>query len=194
VHSGSIGRVLQTVGLGPHRLNIDKRPAWFFDRKKYGGILVDIGAHQIDQFLHFTGSTTAQVVVSRTGNLSHAEYPELEDFGEMLLQGDRGSGYARVDWHTPPALEPDGRLFILGTEGQIEIRKDRDVLGRSGHSHLFLANRDGNQYIDSSSYPLLYGQLFIQDVRDRTETAMTQAHCFLVCRLAIEAQASAAGM
>src|SRR6185436_10355753 len=30
VKSGAIGKVIQTIGLGPHRMNPEKRPAWFF--------------------------------------------------------------------------------------------------------------------------------------------------------------------
>ena len=62
VHDGVIGRVIQVLGLGPHRLNADKRPAWFFKREEYGGILCDIGSHQIEQFLSYTGNTGAVAV------------------------------------------------------------------------------------------------------------------------------------
>src|SRR5690606_19522389 len=62
VKAGAIGKVIQTIGLGPHRMNIRSRPEWFFDKKYFGGIICDIGSHQCDQFLFFTGSTTGEVV------------------------------------------------------------------------------------------------------------------------------------
>ena len=134
VKAGAIGRVLQTVGLGPHRMNPKTRPAWFFERARYGGILCDIASHQADQFLFFTGSTRAEVVASQVGNLNHPQYPGLEDFGDVLLRGDGGTGYIRVDWFTPDGLATwgDGRLTILGTDGFIEIRKNIDIAGRPG--------------------------------------------------------------
>src|SRR5258708_25298546 len=58
VKAGAIGRVVQTVGLGPHRINVPSPPDWFFRKAQYGGILCDISPHQVDQFLYFTGSTT----------------------------------------------------------------------------------------------------------------------------------------
>src|SRR4029077_13260215 len=121
-----------------------------FDHARYGGILCDIGSHQADQFLFFTGSTSAEVVVSQVANYAHPEYPELEDFGDMLLRGDRGTGYVRVDWFTPDGLNSwgDGRLTILGTDGFIEIRKNTDLAGRAGGSHLFLVDAHRTQYID----------------------------------------------
>jgi len=193
VRSGAIGRVLQTVGLGPHRLNRHLRPAWFFDHQAYGGILADIASHQIDQFLHFAGVDDATIVKSRVGNLGHPDDPGLEDFGEILLARGRASGYIRVDWFTPDGLDAwgDGRLTILGSEGYIELRKYIDVCGRPGKDHLFLVNHEGSRYIDCSSAPLPYYTDLWRDIFERTETAMPHAHCFKVCELALKAQQQA---
>ena len=193
VRAGAIGRVIQTVGLGPHRINAPSRPKWFFERARYGGILCDIASHQMDQFLHFTGTTEPRVVASRVANHEHPEYPELEDFGEALLEGEGCSGYVRVDWFTPDGLSTwgDGRLTLLGTEGFIEIRKNVDVGGRGDGSHLFLIDGNETRYVDCSNVELPYGRLLLDDVATRTETAMTQAHCFRACELALRAQAAA---
>jgi predicted dehydrogenase len=193
VQAGAIGKVVQTVGLGPHRINERSRPAWFFRRAESGGILVDIASHQADQFLFFTGSTTAEVVAAQVANWKFPEWPELEDFGEVIFRGNGGSGYARVDWYTPDGLSTwgDGRLTILGTEGYIELRKYVDIAGRPGGSHLFLVDGKSAQHIDASTGDLPYGRQLLADIADRTETAMPQAHCFLACRLALDAQARA---
>jgi predicted dehydrogenase len=193
VRAGAIGRVLQTVGLGPHRLNLKSRPAWFFERERYGGILCDIGSHQFDQFLFFTGSTRAEIAASQAGNLHHPEYPGLEDFGDVMLRGTGGSGYIRVDWFTPDGLPTwgDGRLTVLGTDGFIEIRKNVDIGGRAGGSHLFLVDQKETRYIDSTAQPLPYGEQLVDDVLNRTQTAMSQEHCFLATELALQAQKNA---
>jgi predicted dehydrogenase len=193
VRSGAIGRVVQTVGLGPHRMTPKTRPAWFFERARYGGILCDIASHQADQFLFFTGSTRAEVVASQVGNLNYPQYPGLEDFGDMLLRGNGGTGYVRVDWFTPDGLATwgDGRLTILGTDGFIEIRKNIDIAGRSGGSHLFLVDRKETRYVDCSAVTLPYGPRLVADVVNRTETAMPQAHCFLAMELVLTAEARA---
>jgi predicted dehydrogenase len=193
VQAGAIGRPLQTIGLGPHRTNLPSRPEWFFQRARYGGILTDIASHQMDQFLFFTGSTRAEVVASQVANYNYPQYPELEDFGDCLLRGDGGSGYVRVDWFTPDGLETwgDGRLTVLGTDGFIEVRKNVDLAGRPGGSHLFLVDGKGTHYIDCGDVPLPYGPQLLADIRDRTETAMSQAHCFLASELALTAEARA---
>jgi predicted dehydrogenase len=193
VKAGAIGKVIQTVGLGPHRMNPKSRPEWFFDRERYGGIICDIGSHQFDQFLYFTGSTKAEVVASQVGNLYHPQYPGLEDFGDAMLRGDGGVGYIRVDWFTPDGLPTwgDTRLTILGTDGYIEIRKNVDLSGKPGANHLFLVDHKGVQRVECENTPLLYGERLVNDIINRTETAMSQTHCFLAMELALKAQKQA---
>jgi len=193
VRAGAIGRVVQTVGLGPHHANLHTRPEWFFRRAQYGGILIDIASHQVDQFLFFTDSAAGEVVTAQVANYKYPEHPELEDFGEMILRSDKGTGYIRVDWYTPNGLGVwgDGRLTILGTDGYIEVRKNCDIAGRPGGNHLFLVDQKGIQYLDCKEVPLPYGSQLISDVLNRTETAMSQAHCFLAAELSLRAQAQA---
>ncbi len=193
VKAGAIGGVIQTIGLGPHRMNPATRPPWFFEREKYGGILCDIASHQFDQFLFFTGSTQADIVAAQVGNVHHPQYPGLEDFGDVLLRGNGGSGYIRVDWFTPDGLNTwgDGRLTILGTEGYIEIRKNVDIAGQPGGSHLFLVDQKTTRRFDYSKEPLPYGTQLVDDVLNRTETSMSQTHCFLAMELGVRAQMSA---
>ncbi len=196
VEQGLIGRVIQVVGLGPHRESPGTRPDWFYEREKYGGILTDIGSHQIEQFLFFTGNEDAKVVKSQIANYAHPQYPELDDFGDCMLVGENGAtDYFRVDWFTPDGLRTwgDGRLFLLGTEGYIELRKyinvgTEDVRG----DHVFLVNKDGEQYWNVSGkvgYPF-FGQLIL-DCLNRTENAMTQEHCFKAAELCVRAQLAA---
>jgi predicted dehydrogenase len=193
VKAGGIGRVLQTVSLGPHLRRFNTRPEWFFERQKYGGIITDIGSHNFDQFLYFTGSSEAEIVAAQVANFHHPQFPELEDFGDVMVRGDGGTGYIRVDWFTPDGLGVwgDGRLVILGTEGYIELRKYVDIAGRPEGDHLFLVNQAEIEYIDCQDVPLTYGRQLIDDVVNRTETAMTQEHCFLAMELALKAQAQA---
>ena len=193
VQQGAIGKVVQTVGLGPHRIHPPERPEWFWDPKRYGGILCDIASHQFDQFLFFTGSTSGEIVAAQVRNVRHVEHPAFQDFGDVMVRGNGGTGYIRVDWFTPDGLPTwgDTRLTIIGTDGYIEIRKNVDLAGRPGGNHLFVADRAGVRYIDCSAVPLPYGRQVVDDVLARTETAMTQAHCFLATELALRAQEQA---
>ncbi len=193
VKAGAIGTVIQTIGMGPHRMTPKERPAWFFELKRYGGILCDIGSHQFDQFLFFTGSTKAEIVAAQAANVHHPEYPGLQDFGDVVLHGNGGFGYIRVDWFTPDGLATwgDGRLTVLGTDGYIEVRKNIDIAGRPGGNHLFIVDQKQTRYIDCSKEPLPYGEQLVNDVLNRTETAMPQEHCFLATELALKAQALA---
>ena len=193
VKQGAIGNVIQTVIMAPHRMGASTRPQWFFDKKYFGGIITDIGSHQFDQFLFFTNSDKAEIVSSQIGNVAHPQYPNFEDFGDVMLRGNGGTGYIRIDWFTPDGLKTwgDGRLTVLGTEGYIEVRKNIDIAGRPGGSHLFLVNGKDTQYIDCSNVELPYGRQLVDDILNRTETAMTQHHCFLATELALKAQKNA---
>lgn len=193
VKAGAIGKVVQTIGLGPHRMNAKTRPAWFFERERYGGILCDIGSHQFDQFLFFTGSARAEIVAAQVGNVNHPQYPRFEDFGDVMLRGDGGAGYIRVDWFTPDGLNTwgDGRLTILGTDGYIEVRKNADIAGRAAGNHLFLVDQKSTRYLDCNKQPMPYGEHLVNDIINRTETAMPQQHCFLATELTLRAQQQA---
>lgn len=193
VEAGAIGQVVQMVGLGPHLLNAHTRPAWFFERRHIGGILNDLICHQIDQFLTFTGNTTADIVSSQVANFNHPDYPELDDYGDLLVRTANATGYFRVDWFTPAGLGVwgDVRLFLLGTDGYIEVRKNIDVQGRPGGNHLLLVDQNGQQHLDCSDVPLTFGSELVADVQNRTETAVRQEHCFVVSELAIRAQMEA---
>lgn len=192
IEEGAIGRVIQVIGTGPHRANADSRPDWFFDPESYGGILCDIGSHQIEQFLHYAGAKDAKVMHSKVGNYNYPDHPDFEDFGDATLVADNGATfYFRVDWFTPDGLGTwgDGRALILGTEGYIEVRKYIDI-GRSNTSnHLYLVNNEGEKHFELSGkvgFPF-FGE-FILDCLNDTENAMTQAHAFKAAELCIDAQ------
>jgi len=195
IEQGAIGKVVQVTGFGPHRLNAPSRPEWFFQRERYGGILCDIGSHQVEQFLFYAGCKSAEVLHSKVGNYHNPQFPELEDFGDATLLGDNGAtNYFRVDWLTPDGLGAwgDGRTIILGTKGYIELRKYIDIARDSSSNHVYLVNQEGEYYFNVSGkvgYPF-FGELIL-DCLNRTEKAMTQEHAFMAAELCLKAQAQA---
>jgi predicted dehydrogenase len=190
VEQGVIGRVVQTTGFGPHRLAPTMPPAWLMDPSISGGIIANIGAHQTEQFLYFTNSTSARVLASQTGNFAYPDHPEFEDYGDVSLEGDGGLGWFRVDWYTPQSMEAWGdiRLFVLGTDGYMEMRKYYDPAGQPGDQHLFVVDRKGTHFVDTTDVRFTFGSRLLDDVRDRTETSISQQRSFLATRLATEAQ------
>ena len=194
VAAGAIGKVVHTVGLGPHQIRNNQRPDWFYDRARYGGILTDIGSHQCEQFLFFSGTDTdAEVMSATVNNRGNPDKPGLQDVGDMHLKSPGTTGYVRVDWHTPDGLGTwgDGRLTILGTEGYIELRKYIDIGGQPGTDHVFLVDKKGTHRISCANQELPYGRQLIADVLNRTETAMPQVRAFKAMELALTAQAMA---
>ena len=202
VRKGAIGKVIQTINIAPHQVvqhggdagGASPRPAWFYDPDKYGGILCDIGSHQADQFLYYTGSKQAEVVESQVANIRHPQYPRFQDFGDMVLRGDSGLGYVRLDWFTPDGLGTwgDGRLFILGTDGYIEIRKYTNVAVNHRGNNLFLVDGKQARYVDCNNMPLPFGPQFVADIVNRTRDAQDPQECLLAAELVLKAQRNAA--
>lgn len=195
IEQGAIGRVVQVLGLGPHRSNPASRPPWFWDPSKNGGILCDIGSHQFEQFLHFSGATGARIERAAVANYNHKDHPEFQDWGEASLVGDNGAtNYVRLDWLNPQGLRTwgDGRTFILGTEGYIELRKYLNVGAELEGDHLFLVDQKGEHHLKCHGevgFPF-FGELILDCLR-RTETAMTQDHAFMAAELCLRAQQEA---
>ncbi|MFB5662370.1 Gfo/Idh/MocA family protein [Alteribacillus sp. HJP-4] len=192
IQENAVGKVVQVIGTGPHRANAKARPDWFFDPEKYGGILCDIGSHQIEQFLSYSGAQDAEVLHSKVANYSMKDYPLFQDFGDATLIADNGASfYFRVDWLTPDGLGTwgDGRVFILGTKGYIEVRKYIDIARENTSDHLYLVNEEGEKHFSLSGkvgYPF-FGE-FILDCLNGTENAMTQKHAFKAASLCVKAQ------
>ncbi|MDD3252913.1 MAG: Gfo/Idh/MocA family oxidoreductase [Lachnospiraceae bacterium] len=195
IAQGRIGRVCQVTILAPHRLNPSSRPDWFFDSEKNGGIINDLGSHQLEQFLHFCRAKTGRVLHSAVANYANKEHEGFYDFGECVLAADNGATcWFRVDWFTPDGLNAwgDGRVFIMGTEGTIEIRKYLDVTVSTEGDHVILVDGEGEHryhVTGKTGFPF-FGE-FILDCLNRTETAMSQDYVFEVMRLAVEAQRGA---
>jgi predicted dehydrogenase len=192
VRSGELGRLVQVVSLAPHRLNRELRPAWFFDRPAYGGIINDIGVHSIDQFLALADVAEAEIESSTIGAFG-TDPAGFEDFAEITLRTPSVRGYCRVDWFTPDGLPTwgDGRLFLVGTDGTLELRKNLDIEGRPGSNHMFIAGRDRTRHVDCSTLPVTYYRDVIAAVRTRDFAALPQEPVFTVCRMALQAQANA---
>ncbi len=201
IHAGAIGKVIQTINIAPHQIIQGQgdagggsgRPDWFWNPVQFGGILCDIGSHQVDQFLYYTGSTEAEVVESQIANVNHPQRPQFQDFGDMVLRGNRGAGYVRLDWFTPSGLGTwgDGRLFVLGTDGYIELRKYTNVAVSKQGNHLFIVDQKEARYIDCNNLSLPFGPQFVADIVNRTHIAQDQTQCLLAAELVIKAQKNA---
>jgi predicted dehydrogenase len=202
IQQGAIGKVIQTINIAPHQVvqghgdwggGLGGRPAWFWEPELYGGILCDIGSHQVDQFLYYTGSKSAEVAESQVSNVRHPQHPNFQDFGDMVLRGDRGFGYVRLDWFTPDGLGTwgDGRLFILGTNGYIEVRKYTNVAVNHNGNNLFIVDNKEARFIDCNAMQLPFGPQFVDDLVNRTHNAQDQEQALLAAELVIKAQLNA---
>lgn len=192
VERGVIGRIYHLDIFAPHRLNPESRPDWFWKRADTGGIITDIGSHQIEQFLEFAGSTKAKITSARVANYFHPQYPEFDDFGDFMIESDNGiTGYMRVDWMSPAGIKTFGdlRLTILGEKGFIEIRKNCDLGHSSANNNVTVAIDDGvfSQSV-SGKIDKPYFKRLINDCINGTDTAMSPELIRSAMELTVTAQ------
>jgi predicted dehydrogenase len=195
IEQGAIGRVVHVTILAPHRLNKATRPAWFFDSGQNGGIITDLGSHQVEQFLAYSGAKSIRVMHSTLANYANRDKKDFHDYGDGNLVADNGATcYFRVDWFTPDGLGAwgDGRVFIIGTEGTIEIRKYIDIASSPDGDHVYVADRTGERKHEvTGKVGFVFFGKFIRDCLDGTETAISQEHTFEAMRATLAAQAQA---
>jgi predicted dehydrogenase len=182
---GRIGRPVNFIGLGPHKLSIEHRPPWMFDPRLYGGILNDIAVHQVELFCWLT----RQKIVgfrSRVGNFATPQYPAFEDFGDVSFEGDGGTaGYARVDWLSPDALPTWGdiRQFLVGTEGTMEIRSTINLGSQDPKPVLLLTTRSGApEQIGVSDVDTAWAPQLVADIRDGVNRLTPHEETFAALR------------
>jgi len=193
--SGAVGTVVHVVGAGPHTMWAERRPDWFWDPEATGGILVDVGSHQVDQFMSITGAVAADVsiVSSMVGNVASAEHPDMQDIGSMTLAAGVVVGDHRLDYLTARGLGTwgDCRLMIVGTEGAIEARANVDIAGYEGSEHLIVVDAEGTRRVDISGVVVDWAELALADVADDGEQLMTQQHAIDVTDVCLRARAAA---
>lgn len=196
IEEGAIGKVLSVTGFGPHRHGpAGSRPDWFYNRQQYGGILVDIGSHQLEQFLAYTGAKDGKIVSANVGNFGNPDFPEFEDYGDAMIVGDNGTTfYYQVHWFTPDGSKAwgDGRTFITGTDGYIELRKYINVGTDEGGDTVILVNQKGTQKLNvAGKVGYKYFGALILDCINRTENAMSQDHALKAAELCVRCQMAA---
>lgn len=131
VDRGEIGRVTNIVAIRPHRLNPEARPAWMFDSRRYGGILNDIGIHDLDIARWFTGNEMDRVLAASTSNHRSCCFTDFNDNGEAMVRMKDGAiAFIYVHWMTPDAYPAHGetRFIITGTRGQIEVNSPEQTV------------------------------------------------------------------
>jgi predicted dehydrogenase len=188
---GAIGEVVHVSGSAPHRGALDQRPEWFFDPGRAGALLVDLGAHQVDQFLASTGAETADVVGAASGNVAAPDHPAFHDIAEVTLAAGDARGHHRVDY-----LEADGfpawgdvRLVITGTAGRLEVRTPV-VDGVAGAPELWCTDHDGHRRVDVDP-TVTWPRELLDDLADGGERLMSREHPFAVTTVCLSAAAGA---
>lgn len=124
IEEGKIGKIVNMISIRPHKLNYETRPSWFFKKDLYGGLMNDLGVHDMDIFRWFADCEIVKIQSCFQGNIGYPELAEFSDHSEAsVLMADDSTAYVRLDWLTPKAYPTHGdcRFIVIGTTGQLEI-------------------------------------------------------------------------
>lgn len=122
IDAGEIGQIVSIINMRPHRLKPEGRPAWMFDSSLYGGIINDLGVHDIDIATYLSGSDVQEILAASTSNMRYTEFDDFNDNGEAMLRLKNGCiVFILESWLTPEKYPHHGEMkFIVhGTKGQI---------------------------------------------------------------------------
>jgi len=125
IQEGAIGDVAQVTAQKSYRL--EKRPAWFKQAKRLGGMIPYIGIHPVD-LIRWTTGLDFQSIAAVHGRAG--EFPELgegNNQASLLATLNNGaSATIRLDYLRPSTTPTHGDdcLRIAGSRGIIETRGD----------------------------------------------------------------------
>ncbi len=163
IRQGAIGKVIQTINIAPHQIfqhggeagGGSGRPDWFWNPDQYGGILCDIGSHQVDQFLFFyridRGGEVVESCRSRMCAIPNTRASKI--LATWFCAATAASVMCASTGSRPTAWEPGATAgsSILGTDGySMEVRKYTNVVasGHQGKNNLFVVDSKQARYID----------------------------------------------
>ena len=186
IDAGEIGQVVNIINMRPHRLRPQGRPAWMFDSKQYGGILNDIGVHDIDIAVWLSGCEVDKILAASVSNKRFNEFDDFDDNGEAMLRLKNGCiVFILESWLTPEKYPHHGEMkFIVhGTKGQITVdpqNKKVTIYSDSKKQHNVKVKNPAETYV---SDPLKYFSNIKHEATVTTQVSIQAQRVALECQL-----------
>lgn len=127
LHQGEIGQIVNCTYAGPHGLSYSRRPRWYFEPGKHGGIINDLMGHGVDFAQWLVRRPYTEVVSATRACVGLPKHPQFETYGDAHFRMEGGAtAFGRVDYLVPAGHSTPWTCFVVGTEG------DAVVSGREG--------------------------------------------------------------
>ncbi|WP_127580120.1 Gfo/Idh/MocA family protein [Paenibacillus koleovorans] len=193
IAAGQLGRLVSVSMRKPHRLNPASRADWFFEKRRNGGVIVDLLIHDFDLLLWLTGQQAVSVQAVMTKN----ELPEYPDFWDaasaQVIMNEGLIAQLYADWHTPDKSWTwgDCRVFVNGTEGFAELRLTGDPLVSDREELLLAVNdRDPLHLAELAEPPCSLTEDFLRRIEGQP-AVLTHEHILAASALTIDADEGA---
>lgn len=192
IDEGTLGEIVHMGMRKPHLLNAPQRPAWHFDKQRSGGIIVDLLIHDFDLLRWLTGREIVAVdgFMARAAESPHPGFYDAA--GVQAVMDDGATAQLYADWHTPQSSWTwgDGRLFVTGTRGTLELRLEGDPLLGGGEALLLTTDREPLRRVtELGTAPLITADFLSR--MDGSAHALTHADLLAASEAAIAADEKA---
>lgn len=128
IAGGEIGEVVSVYAAGPHKLNLPMRTREMLDADLNGGVLVDLGSHDIDLARWYIGREPVDVVATMACR-RFTQVPNFYDTAQAFFRFEGNiPAYIEESWLQPDASRGDRRCLVVGTQGTLEYRACDDAL------------------------------------------------------------------
>lgn len=126
VESGALGEINNVYFGGQHPLQYGRRPMWYFEDGRHGGVINDIAIHGIDVLAYALGLSMDKILAARCWNKFATEQPGFRDSAQLMLTAQNGAGIlADVSYAIPDGVEFSlpyyWQFYIWGTKGTIRF-------------------------------------------------------------------------
>ena len=160
IRSGKLGKINNVYFGGQHPLQYGRRPAWYFEKGKHGGVINDIAIHGIDILSFVFDGKVDKINGARCWNAYAKDEPEFLDSAQFMLTLDNGAGViADVSYAIPDGVEFKlpyyWQFFIWGTEGMIGFSLSEKQFKTGGEEQPAYYYVKGN----SEPIPLVEGEV-----------------------------------
>lgn len=126
IDSGELGEINNVYFGGQHPLQYGRRPSWYFEEGKHGGVINDIAIHGVDLLSYLLGDSIDKISGARCWNKYAKAEPEFLDSAQFMATTKNGGGViADVSYAIPDGVEFNLPYYwqfnLWGTKGVISF-------------------------------------------------------------------------
>ncbi|WP_214626363.1 Gfo/Idh/MocA family protein [Paenibacillus agaridevorans] len=185
IDQGAIGDFAGCIMMRPHESTAQREEPWMYENARNGGLIVDLMIHDIDLALWMSRGEVREVMARSLHTRFFADKPDYIDFAQALFVLEGGvTVHIEADWLTPRNTSWDCRMFVVGTDGTIE------VLIKTGEVILCTHDRNHRNVMEEVQEHDSVCLDFVRRIRGEQPQVLSAADCIASARAVLLARRS----